>query len=94
MPEKQEFKNTMEDQLKEWKEKMERARIRAATAPPEEREYYREKFEQLSDQYETARYKFSLLKAGSADAWDELRDGFEKAFAEFRKGFEKAMKKL
>lgn len=94
MPEKEAFKNTMQDQLEEWQQKMEQAKTKAETAPPEQREYYREKFEQLSDQYETARYKFSLLKAGSSDAWDELRDGFEKAFTEFRKGFEKAMKKL
>ncbi len=94
MSDKEQFGVSMEEQLAQWRKKAEDATEQAHAKGGQFLESLRPELDKLGSQYEEARYKLSLLRMSSEDAWDELRHGFEKAFDEFKAGLGKALSKF
>lgn len=94
MHDKEQFGVNMENQLREWQETVEAKKAEAEKKGHDFWERVAPDFDSLASKYEEAKYKLKLLRMSGADAWDEVRGGFEKAFDEFKRGVDNALKKL
>lgn len=90
----QDHESFWEEQLAGLKAKIEATREAAREKGPEVLDHYAGELERLLDKYDTARYKFTLLRKGSGDALAELRDGFEQALTDLKSAVTKAKDKF
>ena len=84
----------LESQLKDWKGKIDSLKQKAEQKGGGYIEHYAEELEKLSQKYDMARYKLTLLKKGGSGALGDLREGFENAFEELKKAVNKARGKF
>lgn len=91
---REQFGVSMEEQLSQWREKVDQAEQQAQDKGPEFAEKLRPEFEAVTQRYEEARYKLTLLRMSGQEAWEELRNGFERAFDEFKASLDKALSRF
>ncbi len=94
MDDKERFGSSMEEQLAQWKSKIEEAKQAARKKGPDFFERYAEELERLLEKYDAARYKLTLFRKGSSGALSELKDGFDKALVELKSAVNKAKEKF
>lgn len=94
MDDKEKFGVSMEEQLSEWKDKIDQGRKEAKKKGPDYFERYAGDLEKLSEKYDAARYKLTLFRKGGGEALGELKEGFERAFSELKSAVNKAWDKF
>ncbi len=94
MEERDKFGVSMEEQLRQWKERIDEAKAEAEKQGPEFLERYAPLLEALTARYEEAKVKMKLLRMSGGDAWTEVRHGFEKAFDEMKSAVSRALEKF
>ena len=91
---KEHFGIDWEEQLAQWKAKIEATRETARQKGPQVLDRYAGELERLLEKYDAARYKLTLLRMGGGDALAELREGFESALADLKSAVTRAKDKL
>ncbi|MFP5221927.1 MAG: hypothetical protein ACLGSA_06510 [Acidobacteriota bacterium] len=94
MPEHEKFTAQMEEQLKQFKGKIDATKAKAEARGQEFIKGYEHDLEKLESKYDLARYKLSLLRKGGKSAWQELKVGFEHAFHDLKEAVGKAKEKF
>ena len=94
MAEREKFGAQMEEQLKHIRERLDAAKGKAEHKGQNALEHYEEGLEKLESKYDLARYKLTLLRKSSGDAWKDLRHGFESAYHDLKDALGKAKGKF
>jgi uncharacterized protein YdaT len=91
MDKKEEYRERLEAQLKEWKAKIDGLEARTSMASSEAKAELMKEIEEL--RRKKAVVKEKLQKSGG-EAWDTAKEGVEKAATELKHAFDKAVSRF
>jgi DNA anti-recombination protein RmuC len=91
---KHSFQGLLEDQLKEWDEKLEELSATAKQAGTNLNKEIHGQLEMLAQKRSTAQHRLAELRDHSAGRWDELRDGAEQLLDDLRGSIAKLAARL
>jgi DNA repair exonuclease SbcCD ATPase subunit len=94
MDKKEEYRERLEAQLKEWKAKIDRLEERTSTVSSEAKAELMQDIEELRRKKVVVKEKWSELQKASGDAWDTTKEGVEKAAAELKHAFDKVVSRF
>jgi len=91
---KNEFVKSTERTMEELKSKIAGLKKDAQSASGKIRANVKPQIETLEQKWEAAQVKLEEFKKGSADAWNEMRQGLEEAMTDLRRSYNKAVGEL
>jgi hypothetical protein len=94
MASKEEYREKLEAQMREWSAKIDLLKAKADQAEAEAKIEYRNRIEDLRKRKEALQAKLEELKDASEAAWNDLKAGTEKAAADLRDALESALSKF
>jgi len=92
--EKTTYERDAEQRLKELGRKIDELLEKASTLEASVREQFMKQVGNLKTQRDTLEGKLRELKSESAQAWGDVRGGFEKAFKDLDEGFKSAVSRF
>jgi hypothetical protein len=87
---RQDFYQTMENQIKAFDAKIEELQAKAATLSADAKAECVKAIEHLKELKKAAQEKLAALKNAGDDAWEDLKPALSKAVDDLEEGFEKA----
>ena len=90
MSNREEYVEKMKAQLDQWNAEIAKWEVRAAEAQATARADLDKRLEMLREHREQAMYQMKLLQAATTDAWTDLARGTDEAWQRMRETFEKA----
>lgn len=94
MEKMQAYREKLEAQLKEWKEKIELLEGKAAKATGETRAEMLQAINELREKKAAVRGKWDTLQQESGIAFDKMKDGVERATADLKSTFDKLISRF
>ena len=94
MDKKEEYRQRLEAQLKEWKAKIDRLEARTSMVSSETKADLLREIEQLRRKKVVVQEKWDEIHKTSGEAWDALKEGVEKAVAELKQALDKAVSRF
>lgn len=91
---REEYHEKIDRSIQEWGEEIEKLRQRAETAGEGARAKLGKQIDELKELQEAAKKKLSGMRKAGEEAWGDLHAGTEQALEEIRKGYEAAVSKL
>lgn len=88
------YREKLEEQLKEWKAKIEILEKKAAEATGETKTELMRAIGELRLKKEVVKEKWIELQKESSAAWDIMKEGVEKAASEFKSALDKAVSRF
>jgi archaellum component FlaC len=89
LPTKQDFQQKLENQLKEWDEKLRELKDKIQTTTSDLHGEYHKQLETLMNKRATVHAKIQELSQRTEDAWVDLKGGTEKAWDDMREALER-----
>jgi len=91
MDKKDEYREKLEAQLKEWKAKIEMLETRGAKFSSETKTDLMREIEELRHKKGIVKDKWNELQKASSDSWDTMKVGVEKVVAELKTALERVL---
>jgi hypothetical protein len=91
MDKKEIYREKIESQLKEWKEKIGMLESKASTLSSEAKTTLKKEIEELRSKKSVVKEKWNDLQKTGEDSWDKMKDGVEKSADELKKALEKVV---
>jgi SMC interacting uncharacterized protein involved in chromosome segregation len=91
---KEEYREKLEAQFKEWKAKIESLEARGAKFTSESKTEFMREIEELRQKKGIVREKWNELQRVSGDSWDSMKEGVEKAAAELKGALERVISRF
>ena len=88
------FVENLKRKLDGWNAELDRLESKADAIDAQSRERYRTTVQEVKEQVQQLEKKYLVLKNSTADAWQDLRSGFELAWQDFEAGAKAALKKV
>jgi hypothetical protein len=90
MTRRDEYVENLKAQLDQWNAEVARWEAKAAAAQAEVRAEYAKRLDELRARRDEALYQMKLMQNASAEAWTDLMRGTEQAWQSMREAFDKA----
>ena len=94
MDKKEEYREKLETQLKEWKAKIETLEARGAKLTSEAKTEFMKEIEELRQKKGIVKEKWNELQKVSGDSWDTMKEGVEKAAAELKGALDRVISRF
>jgi hypothetical protein len=94
MTEKNAYIEKTKAQLDQWNAEIEKLKARAEEAQADAKIHYREEVAKLQERRDHAREHLAKLQAAGDEAWDDVKDGFEKAWHSLSESLHKARERF
>jgi len=88
------FVENLKRKLDGWNAELDRLESKADAIDAQSRERYRATVQEVKEQVQQLEKKYLVLKNSTADAWQDLKSGFELAWQDFEAGAKAALKKV
>lgn len=88
------FVENLKRKLDGWNAELDRLEVKADAMDAQSRERYRATVQEVKEQVQQLENKYLVLKNSTADAWKDLKSGFELAWQDFEAGAKSALKKV
>lgn len=88
------FVENLKRKLDGWNTELARLESKADAIDAQSREHYRNTVQEVKEQVQQLEKKYLVLKNSTADAWQDLKSGFELAWQDFEVGAKSALKKI
>jgi len=85
------FMNTLSSQITEWQKELTDLSARAEQAGTKAKTEFQSQIKDLNSRLDDARSKLKQMQAVGPDAWEDVREGFEKSWTEMRTAFRSAL---
>lgn len=92
--EREEFKRLVESRLQEWQTQFDELKVKAALARADARDEIERRMDDLHHRREDLRRKLDAAEDKGADAWQAMKEGFERAGDEIKKAFDEVRAKM
>ena len=94
MDKKEEYREKLEAQLKEWKAKIETLEVRGAKFTAETKTDLMREIEELRHKKGIVKDKWNELQKSGGDSWDTMKEGVEKVAADFKSAMERVLSRF
>ncbi|MEE4265448.1 MAG: coiled coil domain-containing protein [Desulfobacteraceae bacterium] len=94
MVNKEQYKEKVKAQLREWDAKIDQLKAKADRAKAEFKIDYTHHLEELRSKRERTKAKLEELKVAGDKAWESVKDGLEKASADLKRALDEAVSKF
>ncbi len=94
MDRKEEYRQKLEAQLKEWKAKIDRIEARTSMVSSETKAELMKEIEELRRKKMVVRERWDEVQKTGGEAWDTLKEGVEKAAGELKQALEKVFSRF
>jgi len=94
MDKKEEYRERLEAQFKEWKAKIDSLEARASTVSSEAKGELIKEIDELRRKKTVVKEKWSELQKSSGEAWEITKEGVEKAVSELKHAFDKVVSRF
>lgn len=94
MDKKEEYRERLEAQLKEWKAKIDRLEARTSMVSSETKADLMKAIEELRGKKMIVKDKYSELQKAGGEVWDTTKEGVEKAAAELKHALDKVVSRF
>lgn len=91
---KKAFINTLSSQITEWQKELTDLSARAEKAGAKAKSEFQSQMKDLNSKLDDAQSKLKQIQAVGPDAWEDVRDGFEKSWTELRGAFKAALSRF
>ena len=88
---KKAFMNTLSSQITEWQKELANLSTRADQAGTKAKAEIQSQIKELNSKLDDAQGKLKQIQAVGPDAWEDVREGFEKGWTEMRGAFKNAL---
>jgi len=85
------FMNTLSSQITEWQKELTDLSARAEKAGSKAKTDFQGQIKDLNARLDDAQAKLRQIQAVGPDAWEDVREGFEKSWTEMRTAFKNAL---
>ena len=85
------FLNTLSSQISDWQKELTDLSARAEKAGTKAKAEFQSQIKELNSRLDEAQSKLKQIQAVGPDAWEDVRDGFEKSWNEMRTAFKSAL---
>jgi predicted nucleic acid-binding Zn-ribbon protein len=85
------FMNSLSSQITEWQKELTDLSARAEQAGAKAKTEFQSQIKDLNSRLDDAQSKLKQIQAVGPDAWDDVREGFEKSWTEMRTAFKNAL---
>jgi len=85
------FMNTLTSQITEWQKELADLSARAEQAGSKAKTEFQSQIKELNSRLDDAQGKLKQIQAVGPDAWEDVREGFEKSWTEMRTAFKNAL---
>lgn len=89
MDTKEEYRKKLEEQLKEWKEKIETLETKAVHLTAGAKSQLTREIDELLQKKEVLKEKWSALQKASGEEWESMKGGLDKASAELKSALDR-----
>ncbi len=94
MDRKEEYRQKLEAQLKEWKAKIDRIEARTSMVSSETKAELMKEIEELRRKKMVVRERWDEVQKTGGEAWDTLKEGVEKAAGELKQALDKVVSRF
>ena len=94
MDKKEEYREKLEAQLKEWKTKIETLEVRGAKFTAETKTDLMREIEELRLKKGIVKDKWNELQKAGGDSWDTMKEGVEKGAADLKSALERVLSRF
>jgi len=94
MVSKEQYREKIEAQLKEWQTKIEELKVKAQQASADAQLHYEKQMETFRPYIEAAKQKLQELKTSSGGAWSEMQAGMETAWNDLKAAWDRAISRF
>jgi hypothetical protein len=94
MDKKEEYREMLEAQLKEWKAMIDRLEARTSLVSLETKADLLKAIEELRQKKMAVKEKLNELQKAGGEAWDTLKEGVERAAAELKQAHDKIVSRF
>ncbi len=94
MTEKNAYIEKTKAQLDQWNAEIEKLKAKADEAQADTRIRYQDEVAKLQQRRDHAREQLAELQTAGDDAWDDVKDGFEKAWGSLSESLHKARERF
>lgn len=84
MDTREEYQKKLEEQIKEWKERIEKLETKAAHLTADAKVQLTKEMDELLQKKEVLKEKWSALQKSSGEEWESMKVGMDKAGAELK----------
>lgn len=91
---KKAFMNTLSTQVTEWQKELNDLSARAEQAGTKAKTEFQGQIKDLNSKLDDAQSKLKQIQAVGPDAWEDVREGFEKGWTEMRSAFKNALSRF
>jgi hypothetical protein len=91
MDKREEYRQRLEQQLKEWKDRIDRLEARTSMVSSETKADLMREIEELRRKKLVVKERWDALQRTGGEAWDTLREGAEKAAADLKQAIDKVV---
>jgi peptidoglycan hydrolase CwlO-like protein len=88
---KKDFMNTLSSQITDWQKELTDLSARAEQAGTKAKTEIQSQIKELNSKLDDAQGKLKQIQAVGPDAWEDVREGFEKGWTEMRSAFKNAL---
>ena len=89
MDTKEEYRKKLEEQLKEWKEKIETLETKAAHLTAGAKAQLTREIDELLQKKEVLKEKWNALQKASGEEWESMKGGMDKASADLKSALDR-----
>lgn len=89
MDTKEEYRKKLEEQLKEWKEKIETLETKAVHLTAGAKSQLTREIDELLQKKEVLKEKWNALQKTSGEEWESMKGGLDKASAELKSALDR-----
>jgi len=94
MDKREEYRERLEAQLKEWKAKIETLEVRGAKFTAETKTDLMREIEELRRKKGIVKDKWNELQKAGGDSWDTMKEGVEKVAADLKHAMERVLSRF
>ena len=94
MDKKEEYREKLEAQLKEWKAKIDTLETRGTKFTAETKNDLMREIEELRRKKGIVKDKWNELQKSGGDSWDTMKEGVEKVAADFKSAMERVLSRF
>ena len=91
---RKDFLNTLSTQISEWQKELNDLSGKAEQAGARAKTEVQGQIKELNAKLEDARAKVKQIQAVGPDAWEDVREGFEKSWTDVRSAFKTALSRF
>lgn len=88
------YKEKAEAQIKVWEAELDKMKAKAQKAEAEGKAEYQDEINTLENKLAEGRAKLNELSEKGSEAWESMREGFDKAWSALSSSFQKAKAKF